>query len=365
MSQMKILDQVLFDTTWTEEAKIFCSGAQENVLLVTSGHWVRQGIHRDLKTALNSASSVTATTVTPNPDLEYLSSTVRTLKTKNITKIIALGGGSVIDSAKVFSAWLSKPYPPPMDEFFESQGVLDLASAIPVCAIPTTTGTGSEVTPFATVWDKKRNQKLSIESSVLAPKVVVCDPSLLASLRGQTLLFPALDAVSHALESLWNHNRTPETESLAYEALYLIDRHLGQALQEQTQTRARAQLQLASIFAGQAIAKTKTAIAHSISYPLTLQFGIPHGLAVSFLLPALIQIHTLKRDEKDPGLLDKIGRHLEQLKLGERVLEYASVEEIVHQIPEMTTSPRFRNFSDSAIGQSELSDLLASVLTTS
>lgn len=120
------------------------------------------------------------------------------------------------------------------------------------------------------------------------PSHAVLDPELTLTLPHQETLYTGLDAISHALESLWNKNRTPISEACARQALNLAIKALPAVLEKPDDLLCRKQMQDASSMAGVAISQTRTAIAHSISYPLTIHYGMPHGLACSFTLPSII-----------------------------------------------------------------------------
>ncbi len=163
----------------------------------------------------------------------------------------------------------------------------------------------------------------------------------------QDTLYPALDCISHALESLWNVNITPISQAYATEALSLANQALPEVLKSPESTFYRNSIQNASVLAGLAISQTKTAIAHSISYPLTSHFGVPHGLACSFSLPRLID-HYLSNKSNSPfaDLMKKTKNFLNQLELDQRLLKYVSEDRILSLSQEMCTSGRIDNYSE-------------------
>jgi len=168
------------------------------------------------------------------------------------------------------------------------------------------------------------------------------DPSLLATLSGDKLLYPALDAISHAVESLWSKKRTDESREYALSAL------VSSEIAIQTFKNGRPDLNqfaLASTYAGRAIAISRTALAHSISYPLTLTYGVPHGLACSFTLDEIFSLvlgfGALDREEKHH--IELILDIVRPLKIRSRMLEYCSIDEAVELVPRMLTSARSNN----------------------
>ncbi|MFM0034685.1 iron-containing alcohol dehydrogenase PsrA [Paraburkholderia strydomiana] len=200
--------------------------------------------------------------------------------------LVALGGGSVMDSAKVLAAEHGE-FEPMLA--YLTQGRETGRRALPIIAVPTTSGTGSEVTSWATVWDPENDRKLSLSRDDLYPEAVLVDPRLVVGLPRVQTVASGLDALSHALESLWNVHANPVTRGLAVEAAREIIAALPQVAAAPTNLDARSQMALGALRAGLAFSNTRTALAHNISYAITLGHGVPHGLACSFCLPAVMQ----------------------------------------------------------------------------
>lgn len=221
--------------------------------------------------------------------------------------LIALGGGSVIDSAKVLAA-----------EHGDFDRVLRILSgnadvddtgrpALPIVAIPTTAGTGSEVTHWATVWDPHNARKLSLSRPDLYPETVIVDPRLMAGLPMQPTLASGLDALSHALESIWNIHANPVTRGLAVQAARELIGGLGRVNAHPDDLDARSDMALGALRAGLAFSNTHTALAHNISYAITLTRGVAHGIACSFCLPAVMQAALGIDDACDTALREIFG----------------------------------------------------------
>ncbi len=166
---------------------------------------------------------------------------------------------------------------------------LDPATFLPIIAVPTTSGTGSEVTSWATVWDATGGAKYSLAHPRLYPEAALVDPALtLAAPRALTLA-TGLDALSHSLESLWNVNANPVSANYAVEAAREVMDALPRLLDRLDDLDLRTRLARASLFAGLAFSNTKTALAHNISYDITLRHGTAHGIACSFCLPQVME----------------------------------------------------------------------------
>jgi phosphonate metabolism-associated iron-containing alcohol dehydrogenase len=154
-------------------------------------------------------------------------------------------------------------------------------------AVPTTAGTGSEVTPWATLWDRSSGtpRKHSLHVRETWPAAALVDPELTLSAPEAVTRNSALDALSHSLESIWNVNANPVSDTFAVEAARTIIATLPRLVSDPGDREARTRMSRAALFAGLAFSNTKTALAHSVSYEMTLRHGLPHGLACSFTLP--------------------------------------------------------------------------------
>jgi alcohol dehydrogenase len=218
-------------------------------------------------------------------------------------------------------------------------------------AIPTTSGTGSEVTPFATVWDHEQHKKYSLAGEWVYPDVALLDASLTLTLSEEDTLYPALDAISHALESLWNKNCTPVSRAFAFQALVLSNKALPLVIKEPNNLNARRDLQNASVLSGLAISQTRTAIAHSISYPITSRLGVPHGLACSFILPKLLEINinNLDCNASERTILETNLIMLRSLELPKRLSIYANKEQVRMLGLEMINPDRMSNYNGELI----------------
>lgn len=198
-----------------------------------------------------------------------------------------MGGGSVIDSAKFVAAGRGT-CEEVTRHMLEGTPLGELADALPIVAIPTTSGTGSDLTRWATVWDTHRGGKLSLEHERLYPRVSIVDPLLTGTLPWEPTLASGLDALSHALESIWNRNANPISTALAVSAARDILETLLPLRADPNDRPARARLAAGATAAGLAFSATRTALAHNLSYPVTIERGAPHGIACSFCLPEVM-----------------------------------------------------------------------------
>lgn len=225
--------------------------------------------------------------IEPNPSLTMLRRICDRLTAARVDAalIVALGGGSVMDTAKFLAAGHGRYTP--VVHYMES-GLPPERPALPIVAIPSTAGTGSDLTRWATIWDPERRRKLSLDRNDLYAEAVFVDPRITESLPWSITLASGLDALSHALESLWNVHANPITRSFAVPAARDIMTGLRRLSEDPDDRDARSLMALGATRAGLAFSNTRTALAHNISYPVTLDHGIAHGIACSFCLPEVM-----------------------------------------------------------------------------
>lgn len=288
--------------------------------------------------------------VYPNPELSELEEQIKKLRQIKITHLIGVGGGSVLDTAKIFAFMLltKKNYSLKDVLLANEKNEFCCEGCIKLSLVPTTSGTGAEITPFATVWDSVVSKKFSLDGIYNLADTIILDPLLLTTVPKEASLFFGLDTISHCLESLWNRNRTKESQANALLALKLTLEALPVVLRDLQNLKAREQMQQASFLAGRAISQTKTALAHSISYPLSLYFKIPHGLACSFTLISIYNyISSVSELEKNDLNKEEISGaifFLNSLDLGKKISSYCSKQQAVGLIQEMINPSRADNF---------------------
>ncbi|WP_418120802.1 iron-containing alcohol dehydrogenase PsrA [Variovorax sp. 350MFTsu5.1] len=238
------------------------------------------------------------TDVRPNPDVDWLAPMYERLWAPSAQAecVVALGGGSTIDCAKAMLVRTRSGHFHELVRAMEGdpQG-LAVDGHRRLIALPTTAGTGSEVTPWATVWDQAGARKLSLHLDCTWPEAAIVDASLMGSLPPAATLASGLDALSHAFEALWNVHRNPISASLAVDAARAIVRTLPALMREPGQVSLREAMATAALQAGLAFSNTRTALAHSLSYDITLATGTAHGIACSFSLPRVMAL-ALGRD---------------------------------------------------------------------
>lgn len=256
---------------------------------------------RDLGAHLDTSSTFR---VSPNPDPSVVADARALLKGSKYDTVIAIGGGSVIDTAK--SAAILADHDGQINDYLSGKKTIS-RKGIPLIAVPTTAGTGSEVTPWATVWDFQQEKKYSLSSPHMYPSKAIVDPVLTLTLPSRLTAMCGIDALCHAFEAYWAIGSQPVSELFAQEAIRLIIRNLPKAFSRPNDVGARSNMALGSLLAGFAFSNTRTTAIHSISYPLTIKFKIPHGFACGIALIPLLRYNAAGMGEKTLGLTDYLG----------------------------------------------------------
>ena len=250
--------------------------------------------------------------VAENPSVAHLTALCQQLQEagEQPELFIALGGGSVIDATKVLAA--SAGDFNNISRFLHGDIPADELPCKPIIAMPTTAGTGSEVTCWSTIWDPENDTKYSLNTPRLYPLAAIFHAPFTVNLPVSVTISSGLDALSHALESLWNKNRNPVSTTFAITAAKTILATLPVLVRDSHNLSLRARMLDAALMAGLAFSNTQTAIAHNISYAVTLETGTPHGIACSFTLPALISAIDPEDDELVKAMTTIFERPTEQ-----------------------------------------------------
>lgn len=254
-----------------------------NIFWVTGKHsFKKSGAKKALSKVFEHYNSVEFSNFSPNPKQEEVQQGYELFKHNNIQLMIAVGGGSVIDMAKLIkNEWMSHEL-----NVHETH--------LPLIAIPTTAGSGTEATHFAVCY--KDGKKDSIASEFLLPQIVIIDPHLLSSQTKYQMAVSGIDAFCQAVESYWNINANDTSLDFATKAIKLVWKNLPLALGgDET---ALENLALGSFYAGKAINITKTTAPHAYSYYYTYHFGIPHGHAVALFFPFFVNYHAKHFQQK-------------------------------------------------------------------
>ncbi len=246
--------------------------------------------------------------VEPNPSIETVNAATTLYKKSKAAGIIALGGGSPMDVAKAVGVLAMFG-----GDITSYEGADKVTGKIvPIIAIPTTAGTGSEVTAFSVITDKKRNYKLTVFSYELIPSYAVLDPELIMSLPPAVAAATGLDALVHAIEAYLSKAASPFTDAMAEKAMKMIGKNIRRFVADRSNEEAACCMMLASTFAGIAFAWARLGNVHAMAHPLGGFFNVPHGVANAILLPTVLEYNALADNGRYEIIYDLIKESKEK-----------------------------------------------------
>ena len=264
---------------------------KNKALIISGPHLNRIGMVDKCRAALETAGieSAAFTETEGNPGTETVEKAVEACKCSKADLIVALGGGSPLDVAK--AAGILATYGGKITEY---EGVGKVPGPIvPVIAIPTTAGTGSEATSFSVITDHSRNYKLSVSSKYLLPSYAILDPELIASVPAGTAAACGVDAMVHALEAYLSLAASPFSDMFALKALWLIGKNLRAYVANRGNEAAAEAMMMGSLFAGIAFSHARLGDVHAMSHPVSAHFNVAHGIANAILLPVIVEYNEL------------------------------------------------------------------------
>jgi len=256
-------------------------------LLITSAGFIKRGLVERIKSLTPHIVDVVSE-VKSHPEFKDLKATYNKIKEIDFELILAIGGGSVLDASKFFSVQNDNKEAQFVEDMIKGKLPKENYNLIPIISVPTTAGTGSEITPWATIWDMDEKKKYSLHLPDLFSEIALYDPTLTLSVPKDITIQTGLDTLSHALESIWNKNASEITVAYAVKSAKLIVNNLVELSDDLDNLEYRDNIMKACMYAGLAFSNTQTAIAHAMSYYITAHKGIDHGIACSFTLPMLI-----------------------------------------------------------------------------
>ncbi len=242
--------------------------------------------------------------VVPNPTIANIEEGLKLYNENNCDAIIALGGGSPMDCAKGIGARVARP----KKTIPQMKGTLKILKKIPpLYAIPTTSGTGSEVTLAAVISNPEKKEKYPLEDPSLTPTYIVFDPQLTVGLPPHVTSTTGMDALTHAVEAYIGHANTRTTKKDAIEATQLIFKYLQRAYNDGNDIEARTQMQRASWLAGRAFTRAYIGYVHSIAHAIGGFYGVPHGLANAIILPHILVKYGKSVEKRLAELAEAVG----------------------------------------------------------
>lgn len=274
--------------------------------------------------------------VTPDPVISVIERGTAVAKNNRSEAIVALGGGSVIDAAKLIGACVlnSKPVRKMAGMFRVSKGIL------PLYAVPTTAGTGSEATIAAIVTDPEKQQKLPVLDLKLMPTMAVLDPLLSVNLPTHITAATGMDALTHAIEAYLSRNALMRTDELALKSARMINTWLPKAYACEGHLEARSQMAKAAMLAGQAFTQAGVGYIHAIAHNLGARYHVPHGLANAIVMPHVLRFSMPACSARMAELARVMGLQTQSSQQSEQALAEALIER-VEQLNQRFEIPNF------------------------
>jgi alcohol dehydrogenase class IV len=285
-------------------------GAQK-ALVVTDKGVINSGIGKKIKDLLEKdrIGVEIFDEVISDPDIRNVEACIEMGKRGKYDLLVGVGGGSSMDIASITSVMVTNPST--VRDYFGINLVKH--PGIPTILIPTTAGTGAEVTPNAVLTDTEEKMKKAIISPHILPQVAIIDPLLTLSMPPSVTSFTGMDALTHAVESYTANNATVLTDLFAKEAMILIGRSLRTAVAQGNNLESRYDMSIGSLYAGISLANAGVAAVHALAYPLGGLFNIPHGIANGLLLPYVMEFNVLGNIPKFAQIAQFLGEKVDHM----------------------------------------------------
>jgi alcohol dehydrogenase class IV len=330
----------------------------KKVLIVTDPGLIEAGLVEAIKASLDSGGIAFSLydQVEPEPPARIVDQCTRYLKDENCDLIIGVGGGSSLDVAKGASIMATN-----------EGSILDYSGAdvvtkrgLPKILIPTTAGTGSEVTRILVITDEASNIKKAVYSKHVLSDVAIVDPMMTLSMPPKVTADTGIDALVHAIEAYVSANATPFSDILAIEAITLIAENVPMAFAKGENVEARYHMSLAATIAGLAFGSGGLGAVHALSNPLGIEYHLPHGRTNAIMLPHVMTYNLIGNPTKFAWIAEAMGEEVEGLSPMEAgALAVEAVKELLNQL---NISIRLRDYH---IPQKEIPKLVEGTMTVS
>ena len=272
----------------------------------------------------------------------------------NELTFIALGGGSVIDTAKILSLMIGNNIKS-SDEAIKKSSENKISEKSKIICIPSTAGTGAEITPFSTIWDKENGRKYSILANKINREIIL-DPEISISLPEEMTISTGLDSLCQILESTWSKKANKKSLSAASLGFEYLNKNLNNVISNPSDIESRQYMLFASFLSGVSISISNTTLCHSISYPLTSILNVPHGVACALTLIQVIKFNSFEKErflkntlkavnvESSEILVKEISSMLESLNYKDVIEPFIKkIEKNINKLLPLTLSSRASN----------------------
>ncbi|WP_411681847.1 iron-containing alcohol dehydrogenase [Clostridium thailandense] len=250
--------------------------------------------------------------VESDPSVKTVRKGTEKAKEQGVDFIIALGGGSALDAAKGISAMCTNA-----GDITDYEKITLTKMGLPIIAIPTTAGTGSEISKFTIITDTERKIKMLIGGEAIIPKVAILDPSLTIMMPKNVTAATGMDALTHAIEAYISRASQPMTEMYALKAIEIISKNLPKAVLDGENIEARQNMLIGQMYAGFAFSNASVALVHAMARPLGAYFDVAHGLANALLLPKVMEFNRPACKEKLVKVAIAMGEKVDGLSENE------------------------------------------------
>jgi alcohol dehydrogenase class IV len=335
--------RILYGSQYSENSSPFSNLIGKNVLIITDKGLSELGLYKKLLISLKDNGAVISIfdDVEADPSLKTLEKAISFGKEKKTTGIIGFGGGSSMDVAKLTALILGSG-----ESLENAWGVANAKGPrLPLVLIPTTAGTGSEVTPVSII-TVGGDEKRGVSSPIILPDFAILDPNLTTGLPSNVTAATGIDAMVHAIEAYTskNINNNPISSLFAKEALVLLGESIKRAVLEPGNIEARGKMILGSMLAGMAFANSPVAAVHALAYPLGGTFHITHGLSNALVLPGVLKFNSV-----DPWASKKYAELLpflfpeEKLGKSDQYLASIFIENLINLSEDLKLPQRLRD----------------------
>jgi alcohol dehydrogenase class IV len=285
------------------------------VLLVTDEGVRKAGLVDGVVDSLQKAGVgvVVYDRVETNPALAVVEAGFALYRQEGCDALVAVGGGSSIDTAKAIGVLANNP--PPLAQY---EGADKVPNPIPpLVAVPTAAGTGAEVTFSAVITDPERHYKISVRSPKQAPRVALLDPNLLTTLPPRLAAMTGMDTLTHAVEAYTSTSANPLSDVLALEAIRMTGEWLPRFVANPRNVEAAAHMQLACVFAAVSFANARLGNVHAMAHPLGGHFNLHHGLACAIVLPRVMEFNLIGAPCRYADVARALGKRVDGLPVME------------------------------------------------
>ena len=282
--------------------------------------------------------------IKPNPTIENVQTGVAAFKASGADYFIAIGGGSSMDTAKAIGVIINNP---DFEDVRSLEGVAPTTKpTVPIIAVPTTAGTGSETTMDYVITNTEQKRKMACMDSMVVPVVAILDTDIMASLPLKMTAATAMDALTHAVESYLSKGAFDFSEMLSLKAVSLISANFLKVIKNLNDLDARKALAMAQYMAGMSFTNVGLGIVHSMAHPLSAFYDVPHGVANALILPYVLKFNSVACEDKmitlakafDPEFDERYGSEAATERCVELINTFNSVAGLPHKLKEINVN---------------------------